>query len=62
MPDNVKRPGPEDPTKININQDYEVGYWTTTLRVSEDVLRRAVMAVGPLVIDVGKWLRKNGYK
>lgn len=62
MPDNVKRPGPEDRTKININQDYEVGYWMATLGISDkDVLERAVKAVGPLVTDVRKWLCKNGY-
>jgi len=62
MPDNVKRPGPEDRTKININQDYEVGYWMATLGISDqDVLERAVKTVGPLVTNVRKWLRKNGY-
>ncbi|MFB2833082.1 DUF3606 domain-containing protein [Floridanema evergladense] len=61
MSDNLKQRGPEDPTKININQAYELGYWTTRLRVSEDVLRRAVKAVGPLVTDVQKWLNEHRY-
>jgi hypothetical protein len=62
MPDNLKRREPEDPTKININQAYEVGYWMQSLGISdEDVLRRAVRDVGPLVTNVRKWLRENDY-
>ncbi|OKH40225.1 hypothetical protein NIES2119_03330 [[Phormidium ambiguum] IAM M-71] len=62
MPDNLKRPRPEDRIKININQEYEVGFWMQYLGISDkDLLERAVRAVGPLVTDVRKWLRKNGY-
>jgi Protein of unknown function (DUF3606) len=61
MPDNLNRRGPEDPTKINVNQSYEVSYWTAKLGVSEAVLRRAVDAVGIKVDDVKKWLREKRY-
>lgn len=61
MPDNLNRRGPEDPKKININQPYEVAYWTTVLRVPETVLRQAVASVGPMVVDVRNWLRKFGH-
>ncbi|MEP0913298.1 DUF3606 domain-containing protein [Leptolyngbya sp. GB1-A1] len=61
MPDDLTRRRPEDPTKINIHQSYEVGYWTARLGVSEAVLQRAVNAVGPTVVNVQKWLREQGY-
>ena len=61
MPDDRTRRGPEDPTKINLHQTYEVAYWTTRFKISEAVLRRAVTAVGPMVVNVQKWLRAQGY-
>ncbi|MGB5632642.1 MAG: DUF3606 domain-containing protein [Waterburya sp.] len=59
MPDNLKRTQPEDPKKININQSWEVGYWSARLGVSESKLKRAVNAVGVMVENVEKWLSKN---
>lgn len=35
MTDNTKRRAPEDPTKINIGQRWEIEYWTKTLGVTE---------------------------
>jgi hypothetical protein len=58
MSDNLKRRQPEDPRKININQDWEVKEWTKQLGVSEEKLKAAVKAVGPLVTDVKKHLKK----
>lgn len=58
MTDNLKRRQPEDPNKINVNQSWELNYWTDTLGVSEQKLRAAVSAVGPLVKDVKKYLGK----
>ena len=54
--DDLKRRVPEDPTKININQPWEVEYWCNKLGCSEARLREAVQAVGPLVKDVKKYL------
>ena len=59
MSDNLRRRQPEDPKKININQSWEVDYWTNALGVSEARLRRAVQAVGVMVSDVRAWLRRN---
>ena len=58
MTDNLKRRQPEDPNKINVNQSWEISYWTDELGVSEQKLRDAVAAVGPLVKDVKKYLGK----
>jgi hypothetical protein len=58
MPDNLKIRQPEDPQKINVNEQWEVNYWTTALGVSEFQLRNAVKAVGPFVKDVKSYLKK----
>lgn len=59
MPDDLRRRRPQDSSRININEPYEVGYWTQTLGVSESKLRRAVNAVGTSVEAVKKWLREH---
>ncbi|SQD76525.1 DUF3606 domain-containing protein [Moritella yayanosii] len=56
MSDNLKRKGPEDPKKINLNQSWEITYWTGALSISEAKLREAVAAVGVMVVDVRAWL------
>ncbi len=58
MSDNLKIKQPEDPTKINIHQQWELNYWTKELGVTESVLLIAVRLVGPLVKDVKKCLGK----
>ncbi len=62
MPDNLKRRRPLDSSRINLNQSYEVGFWTQRLKVSEDELRRAVEAVGTSVEAVTNWLHVEAVK
>lgn len=59
MSDNLKRKKPEDPTKINVNQTWEVQYWTEELGITETRLKAAVKSAGVLVADVKAWLKKN---
>jgi hypothetical protein len=59
MPDDLRRRRPQDSSRININEPYEVEYWTQTLGVTESKLRRAVDAVGTSVEAVRKWLREH---
>lgn len=59
MSDDLTRRKPEDPTKINLGQQWEVDYWTKELGVSEAKLKQAVKAVGVKVTDVKKWLANN---
>lgn len=56
MSDDLTRRKPEDPTKINVNQSWEMNYWTKKLGVTEQQLRTAVSAVGPLVKNVKSYL------
>lgn len=58
MPDNLKRRQPEDPQRINIKQDWEVGYWSEMLGCTQAELIAAVKKVGPMVEDVKKELDK----
>ncbi|OJU98590.1 MAG: DUF3606 domain-containing protein [Acinetobacter sp. 38-8] len=58
MPDNLKIKQPQDPQKINVNEPWELTYWTKELGVSEDELKAAVKAVGVKVEDVKKHLGK----
>lgn len=46
MSDDLTRRKPEDPTKININQQWELDYWTQELKVSEKTLNAAVSSLG----------------
>lgn len=52
MSDNLNIKRPLDAKKINVNEAWELDYWTKTLNVSADRLRQAVRAVGPMVSDV----------
>ena len=62
MSDDLTRRKPEDPTKINVNQQLELDYWTGKLKVTEETLRAAVSAVGPLYVKVKLYLlRDNEY-
>jgi hypothetical protein len=59
MSDDLNRRAPEDPTKINVNQQWELDYWSKELEVSKETLRAAVSSVGPMVRDVQIYLLKD---
>lgn len=59
MPDNRTKTGKQDRSRINVNQAHELRYWTKKFKVSADVLRAAVHAVGPMVNDVEAFLRES---
>lgn len=52
MPDNKAKRGKPDRTRINVNEKYELAYWSGRLGVSPAELRRAVRLVGPIVRNV----------
>jgi hypothetical protein len=47
MADDRSRKGPADPSRIDLEEEYERQYWTKALGVSELELREAVKAAGP---------------
>ncbi|MDY0978654.1 MULTISPECIES: DUF3606 domain-containing protein [unclassified Stenotrophomonas] len=58
MTDDKKNTGNPDRDRINVNEDYELQYWTKALGVSAEELRGAVKAVGPTAVAVRKHLGK----
>ena len=58
MADNLTDRGPQDRTRINVNQPHEVRYWSRKLGVSEEALRSAVQTAGPMVDKVQQHLGK----
>lgn len=59
MSDDKSNRGPADRDRINVNEDYEVRYWTKELGVSEDALREAVKRVGVMSEDVRRELGRR---
>jgi hypothetical protein len=57
MPDDPSKRGPQDRSRINLNEDYEVRYWADRFGVSREQLREAVAKAGPMVKDVEQQLR-----
>lgn len=56
MTDNTRKAGEHDRIRINVNQRYELRYWTMALGVTAMRLREAVGKVGPMVADVKRYL------
>ncbi|MBM9913890.1 MULTISPECIES: DUF3606 domain-containing protein [Stenotrophomonas] len=58
MADDKTKTGAADRDRVNVNEDYELQYWTKALGVSADELRAAVKAVGPTAAAVREHLGK----
>ena len=58
MPDDKTKRGPADAQRVNVNEKWEVEYWTKKFGVSEDELKAAVKKAGPMARDVAKALGK----
>ncbi len=58
MSDDLSKRGPQDRSRINVNEPHELRYWTQELGISEAELRDAVKAVGPSATAVREHLRK----
>ncbi|HLO50916.1 MAG TPA: DUF3606 domain-containing protein [Kamptonema sp.] len=58
MSDNKKIKGPIDQKRININEPYEVGYWTSKLDITDEGLKLGVKEVGDKVEDVIAWSKR----
>lgn len=58
MADDKSKKGPADRDRININEAYEVEYWSKELGISPQKLRELVEKHGVMVKDVKKALGK----
>jgi len=52
MPDNLTDRGPQDRARINIDEEWEVRYWTEELSITEEQLRTIVDKVGTSAEEV----------
>jgi hypothetical protein len=59
MADNLGKRHPQDASRINIHEDWEVRYWTDKWRISRQELIDAVKRVGVRVSEVAKALGKS---
>jgi hypothetical protein len=58
MTDNLSNRGPQDRARVNVNEAWEVTYWCKEFGCTPDQLRAAVKAVGVMVVDVRRHLKK----
>jgi hypothetical protein len=58
MPDDPNKRRPQDSSRINIHEGWELEYWTKELGVPKGKLIEAVNAVGTSVAAVKKFLGK----
>jgi hypothetical protein len=56
MSDDVRNRGPEDRSRINVNEPWELKYWSKTLGVTPDRLKEVVQKVGTRTEDVEQYL------
>ncbi|MDO7897075.1 DUF3606 domain-containing protein [Pseudomonas sp. K18] len=58
MADDLSNRGPQDRNRISTTEAWELKYWANEFGVSEETLKAAVKAVGPMAADVRKHLGK----
>jgi hypothetical protein len=52
MSDSLKDRGPRDGARVNVNEEWELNYWTDKFGIGPDDLKEAVRQVGDRVEDV----------
>ncbi len=56
MADNKSKTAPQDASRVNVHEDYEVAYWTKKWGVTKAALEAAVKKAGTSVTAVAKEL------
>jgi hypothetical protein len=57
--DDPKMRGPQDRSRVNTTQGYELRYWTQEFGVTEEQLREAVQRVGSDAQKVRAYIRRG---
>lgn len=57
--DNKQNVGSPDRDRINVNEVYELQYWSNKFQVTHDALKAAVQAVGTSIKPVEEYLKNN---
>lgn len=60
MADNKNIRGPQDASRVNVNEDYELRYWTERFNISAERLKDIVGKVGPSVSAIEDHLKGSG--
>ena len=59
MADDKQKKGPQDASRVNVHEDYEVAYWSTHFGVTADQLRAAVEKAGTSAKAVEEQLKRT---
>lgn len=59
MSDDSQNRGEPDRSRINVNQEHELRYWTQKLGITEERLRAVVREVGTMAEKVREYLRSR---
>jgi hypothetical protein len=59
MADDKTQTGKADRSRVNLNEDYELQYWTGKFGVNRAQLEEAVNAVGDNALEVEVYLNKK---
>ncbi len=59
MADDKTKTRPQDASKVNVNQPYEVNWWCAEFKCTEQQLRDCVKSVGVLAKDVKACVEKK---
>ena len=59
MPDDKTKRVSQDRAKINVQEKYEMDYWSKKFGVTRDQLRNAVKKVGPSAAAVERELQRS---
>lgn len=57
--DDKSKTGQQDRMRVNVDEAYELRYWTERFGVSAEALKAAVAKVGPMVSDVERELKSS---
>ncbi|RZJ92687.1 MAG: DUF3606 domain-containing protein [Chryseobacterium sp.] len=57
--DDKAKTGKSDDLRINVNESYELQYWSEKFKITEEELRQAVSEAGAMATDVETYLKKK---
>jgi hypothetical protein len=58
MTDDLSKKAPQDKSKVNVNESWEMKWWTKALNTTEEKLKDAVKTVGTSVEAIRNHLKK----
>jgi hypothetical protein len=62
MADNLEERGPRDRARVDVNEDWELRYWSHKFDVTPDRLKEVVDQVGPMASDVKHYIERSAPK